>query len=289
MGECQPGVNVCVNGQITCSGVGPKAETCDGKDNDCNGQIDDNITGLGTPCTVDYDPVAFPGPRTALPCKPGILQCDGMGNLKCQGGVGPQAEVCDGIDNDCDGMVDEVGAAPDGINGTANPVPPTANIGEACGGTLGECMPGIWACSQGKFVCSGGVSAQPETCDCKDNDCDGTTDNPNPNNMPALCSAGKDCVKSSFGCQCAAPCENKEFPCPAGQSCVEVMINGTTSAQKYCVVDACNGDCSTQKTVGANNKVICGPAGTAAIRTTAWCRRCASARARTAARTPAQA
>src|SRR5262249_32830565 len=35
VGECKPGTNICVNGQIVCSGQGPMPEVCDNKDNDC--------------------------------------------------------------------------------------------------------------------------------------------------------------------------------------------------------------------------------------------------------------
>jgi hypothetical protein len=42
--QCQPGVTVCSNGGTACSGgAGPGAEICDGKDNNCDGQIDENF------------------------------------------------------------------------------------------------------------------------------------------------------------------------------------------------------------------------------------------------------
>ncbi len=45
-GECRPGANTCIadsgGARFACrGGVGPAAEICDGKDNDCDGQIDD--------------------------------------------------------------------------------------------------------------------------------------------------------------------------------------------------------------------------------------------------------
>src|SRR5690606_23305478 len=176
---CVPGSLACVSGALDCVGdVGPQPEQCNNLDDDCNGVIDDGIPAMG-PCTMPYDAVQFPGDRSFAPCQPGQLECDGQGNLVCVGGVGPQPELCDGINNDCDGMngqplIDENGAAPDGIDGSPNPFPPpAASIGDACGVTTGACEPGSYACLNGLFACLGGEGPLVETCDCADNDCDG--------------------------------------------------------------------------------------------------------------------
>ena len=264
VGECKTGITQCNSGVITCVGsVGPTPEVCDGKDNDCDGIIDNGIP-IGGPCTPQYDTMLYPGDRTHPPCQPGHYECDGSGNLKCVGGIGPTPEICDGLDNDCDGQIDEVGTAPDGINGSANPhPPPAANIGEACGGTVGECKPGVYGCVNGQFSCIGGQTKQPEVCDCIDNDCDGTVDNSNPNNMPALCSTGKDCVRGASGCQCASKCS--EVGCPAGQKC-EMVVDSSTGQPKgeYCLIDESQlcGDCGAKTVMDANGKVVCAPAGT---------------------------
>ena len=267
-GECKQGALSCTAGVLDCLGdVPPSAELCDGKDNDCDGTIDNGIV-VGAACTVAYNTALYPGPRTALPCQPGVLQCDGMGGQVCFGGVGPSPEVCDGIDNDCDGLIDEVGVAPDGLDGTANPLPPpAANLGDACGSSTGECKAGAYHCVNGLFACLGGQAATPETCDCDDNDCDGVTDNPNGPNGPPLCGSGKDCVKGSAGsCQCAQPCATGEFPCPPGQKCDTVTSSQTGQSLPvgYCVTDpdANCGNCALKTTKDANGKVLCAPAGT---------------------------
>jgi len=49
-GGCHPGVRACSKGRMFCKNQGlPRAETCDGVDNDCNGKVDD---GVGTAITA---------------------------------------------------------------------------------------------------------------------------------------------------------------------------------------------------------------------------------------------
>ena len=95
-GVCAVGVTDCQNGQLGCTQVNqPSAETCDGKDNDCNGSIDDNITSVA--CNSGNQGI----------CAAGHTQCSG-GTESCIANINPgsQLEHCDGKDDDCDGTPD---------------------------------------------------------------------------------------------------------------------------------------------------------------------------------------
>jgi hypothetical protein len=66
-------------------------EVCNGKDDDCDGMIDDMLDAIT--CGQGACQLTVPSCRNGEPqtCTPGL----------------PSDEVCDGVDNDCDGTVDE--------------------------------------------------------------------------------------------------------------------------------------------------------------------------------------
>ncbi len=103
LGECVAGTNRCMNGVLNCIGaVGGTmapfgtAETCNAKDDNCNGSFDEGLTNLG-PCG------GGPGidPNAGV-CQQGTRMCMG-GGVVCVGSVGPAFELCDNADQDCDG------------------------------------------------------------------------------------------------------------------------------------------------------------------------------------------
>ncbi|HEX5154124.1 MAG TPA: MopE-related protein [Parafilimonas sp.] len=143
-------------------------ELCDGKDNNCNGTIDE---GVGNTYYSDIDGDGYGDPNNTIKaCK----QPDGYvtNNTDCEdhySSVYPGApEICDGLDNDCNGSVDDGidhtwwldadgDGFGDGINSIENCTKPPGYAAE-----LGDCD------DNNNTVYPGA----PELCDGLDNDCD---------------------------------------------------------------------------------------------------------------------
>ncbi len=224
-GVCSAGTTACAEGVVVCNAniaPGTQAEVCDGKDNNCDGIVDNGNPGGGAACTS-----AFPGV-----CSAGTTACT-AGALVCNANIAPGTvpEVCDGKDNNCDGIVD---------NG--NP-----GGGIACASGLpGVCAAGTTACIAGAISCNPNVSpgTQPEVCDGKDNNCDGVVDNGNPggglactSGLPGVCSAGTTaCTAGAIACNAnIAPGTQPEVCDGKDNNCDGVVDNGNPGGGLACV------------------------------------------------------
>ena len=205
--------------------VAPVEEVCDGKDNDCNGKVDDGFDADGdgyascNDCN-DRDEFVNPGApercnnrddncnelideqlerecwtgaisaKFEAPslCKKGLESCVAGSWTSCQGQTLPATEICDGSDNDCDGEVDE-------------------KVENACGPTLsiGACRRGDLVCQDYEQVCVGASYPGGELCDGVDNDCDGVVDNDLYRPCNTACGVGYEICSSGGWIDCNAP------------------------------------------------------------------------------------
>jgi hypothetical protein len=152
-------VGICKGGTATCTDgswghfageVTPESETCDGNDNNCDGQTDEDWPAKGDTCS-----------RGVGAClNSGIKVCKNNGTrLRCNATPGsPDTESCDNVDNDCNGQVDD-------------------NLDRLCGSDVGACSTGTETCSSGSWgACQGANGPTSEVCDGDDNNCNGQTD-----------------------------------------------------------------------------------------------------------------
>lgn len=143
--RCKVGKKFCENGKMSeCKGSQkPEQEICNGIDDDCNGNVDDNLESF--PC--GYNQVGA--------CKLGRTVClPGNAEMICIDASYPQNEICNGSDDDCDGPIDE-------------------DLTRQC---RTDCGIGVEFCWFGNWISCTAKQPDPEVCDGIDNDCDGFVD-----------------------------------------------------------------------------------------------------------------
>lgn len=158
VGACgSTGRTSCVGGRVqdSCMAGSPMASdgTCDGMDDDCDGEVDENFISRSTTCGVGA--CASTGMNS---CVSGVLRDSCM-----MGSPAANDATCDGMDDDCDGRVDEhyVGMA------------------TTCG--VGVCArTGMQVCMSGSATDSCTPVMPPtrvdNNCNEMDDDCDGMVD-----------------------------------------------------------------------------------------------------------------
>jgi hypothetical protein len=191
----------------------PGPELCNGVDDDCNGRVDDDTPEVGTACQSGALGACGPGARV---CRDGVTVCESL--------LGPEPEVCNGVDDDCDGTPDDVAGGCACLPGAER-----ACYGGPVGtGDVGRCRSGRQACTadgRGWGACVGEALPVDELCNGLDDDCDGRVDD--------VADAGLECSAGLGACS-----RNGVFVCdPASGRLVCSAVPGAPAAEACNQVD----------------------------------------------------
>ncbi|RLD10090.1 MAG: hypothetical protein DRI44_06920, partial [Chlamydiae bacterium] len=230
-GECKFGVQKCVDGQWgdKCEGeIRPIKEFCDAKDNDCDGQIDEDFSNLGKPCSV------------------GVGACENKGEYLCsQDQKSTVCSVTEALPPDCAGK--ECGD--DGCGGSCG----ECGNNQSCVSNVCECnfIDCNSICCDNGQTCYANHCCTPKTCsqqnyECgsQSNTCGGTMD-------CGACQTNASCISGLCQCdyvECDSAC------CDNGQTCYSAncCTPKTCSQQGY--------ECGSQ-TDTCGNTISCGSCG----------------------------
>ncbi|MDP6946464.1 MAG: MopE-related protein, partial [Myxococcota bacterium] len=231
---------------MTCSvtPTEPGAEICNGLDDDCDGQIDNDLTDVEL-CATQSGVCA----GTTRTCG-GFAGWQPCGAANFGDAFEPTELSCDGLDNDCDGQADE--------DLFAAPCPLQKGV---CTGSLTPCqgLAGWGDCGVDEY----GLDFQVDeaACDGMDNDCDGLVDEPYP-------TLGQVCQVGVGSCQVMGT-----LTCSDNAAGVVCSAEGGASVAEICngLDDNCDGipdndlsdieACANQAGVCAGSMRICGGAG----------------------------
>jgi hypothetical protein len=242
-------------------------EKCNGLDDNCNGLTDESWPEKGQACAVGVGECRVTGTYI---CKPdGSGTCCSADGTTCASPKAPQPEVCNGKDDNCNGATDEgldCTERCDGIDNNGNGQTDEGfPVGQACtNGLRGECArAGVYVCSADHLgvTCTAPAAAPTdETCDCKDNNCNGLTDE----------GVVRDCYSGSAGTRDVGICHGGVQVCATtpGPACVANVWSAQCVGEQTPVAEICNNlddNCDGQTDEGLTQGYYDGPAGTRGV------------------------
>ena len=242
-------------------GVLPAEETCDGDcvDEDCDGIVDQiarTCYPWGGGCDIDAG-------ICAGSCALGLQTCACIDAVStwgaCEGAQGPEAEACNGLDDDCDGVADDAASCPGGgpciEGGCALPCDiglefscPVGTLcadddGDGAGFCEGDPCDGV-ACAADESCLRGACVAVCHFVSCEDwQACDGSRAGCASTLAASDCCADVSCTNPNVGCE-GLCCDAATHGCALCACDTVVCGDGTTCREPGMCVPYCDEPCA---------------------------------------------